>query len=221
MPGVFAEIETNPCCKSQADGIFAARRSGIYRDRLPKIDMDAIRDRIAGGRSPTRIVRELGTSRGTCARRKARPQSMAWPIRVREQSVMIPPHRVAKHAVCSPCVLHDVIYSAAVRLGQNAVHFDQHNRRAFWRGTRDADPTPLAQRPAMTTSKSHSGRRLKRASPAGAARQARWRPKSGRPEATGSRPRQRAVRGRKGIRIRGYRRRSRIAHPAFRPRPEG
>ncbi len=56
MFGVFAEIETNLRRERQAEGIVAARRTGIYRDRPSKIDMDAIGDRIAGGRSPTRIA---------------------------------------------------------------------------------------------------------------------------------------------------------------------
>lgn len=49
-----------------------AKRKGTYRGRPPKIDMDAIRDRIAEGQSPTRIAREMGISRGTVYKAKGK-----------------------------------------------------------------------------------------------------------------------------------------------------
>ena len=65
MLGVFAEFETNLRRERQAEGIAAAKRRGTYRGRPPKIDMDAIGDRIAEGQSPTRVAREMGIPRGT------------------------------------------------------------------------------------------------------------------------------------------------------------
>jgi len=70
MPGVFAEFETSLRRERQAEGIVAAKRRGAYRGRPPKIDMEAIRNRLAGGQSPTRIARELGISRGTVYKAK-------------------------------------------------------------------------------------------------------------------------------------------------------
>lgn len=72
MLGVFAEFETNLRRERQAEGIAAARRRGVYRGRPPKIDMDAIRERLAGGASPTEIAREMGISRGTVYKAKAK-----------------------------------------------------------------------------------------------------------------------------------------------------
>ena len=70
MLGVFAEFETSLRRERQAEGIVMARRKGTYRGRPPKIDTDAIRDRIAEGQSPTRIAREMGVSRGTVYKAK-------------------------------------------------------------------------------------------------------------------------------------------------------
>ena len=72
MLGVFAEFETSLRRERQAEGIAAARRRGIYRGRPPKIDMDAIRHRIAEGQSPTGIAREMGVSRGTVYKAKGK-----------------------------------------------------------------------------------------------------------------------------------------------------
>ena len=72
MLGVFAEFETNLCRERQAEGIVAAKRRGAYRGRLPKIDMQAIRNRFAEGQSPTRIARKLGVSRGTVYKAKVK-----------------------------------------------------------------------------------------------------------------------------------------------------
>jgi len=71
MLGVFAEFETNLRRERQAEGIAAARERGVYRGRVPKIDMAAIRARLAEGQSPTKIARELGISRGTVYKAKA------------------------------------------------------------------------------------------------------------------------------------------------------
>ena len=72
MLGVFAEFESNLRRERQAEGIVMAKRKGTYRGRPPKIDMDAIRDRIAEGQSPTRIAREMGVSRGTVYKAKGK-----------------------------------------------------------------------------------------------------------------------------------------------------
>ena len=61
MLGVFAEFETNLRRERQA----AAKQRGAYRGRPPRIDMEAIKHRLAMGLSPTAIARELGISRGT------------------------------------------------------------------------------------------------------------------------------------------------------------
>ena len=71
MLGVFAEFETNLRRERQADGIDAAKRRGIYRGRPPRIDQEAIQNRLARGLSPTEIAREMGISRGTVYKAKA------------------------------------------------------------------------------------------------------------------------------------------------------
>ena len=71
MLGVFAEFEINLRCERQAEGIAAAKRRGVYRGRPPRIDMGAIRERLADGLSPTDIAREMGISRGTVYKAKA------------------------------------------------------------------------------------------------------------------------------------------------------
>ena len=71
MLGVFAEFETNLRRERQAEGIAAAKQRGAYRGRPPRIDMEAIKHRLATGLSPTQIVRELGVSRGTVYKARA------------------------------------------------------------------------------------------------------------------------------------------------------
>ena len=71
MLGVFAEFETNLRRERQAEGIAAAKQRGAYRGRPPRIDMEAIRHRLAMGLSPTAIARELGVSRGTVYKARA------------------------------------------------------------------------------------------------------------------------------------------------------
>ena len=44
---------------------------GAYRGRPPRIDMEAIKHRLAMGLSPTAIARELGISRGTVYKARA------------------------------------------------------------------------------------------------------------------------------------------------------
>ena len=70
MLGVFAEFETNLRRERQAEGIAAAKQRGAYRGRPPRIDMEAIRHRLAMGLSPTQVARELGISRGTVYKAK-------------------------------------------------------------------------------------------------------------------------------------------------------
>ena len=52
-------------------GIAAAKQRGTYRGRLPGIDMEAVKHRLAMGLSSTAIARELGISRGTVYKAKA------------------------------------------------------------------------------------------------------------------------------------------------------
>ena len=49
----------------RAEGIAAAKQRGAYRGRPPKIDMEAITDRLVTGQSPTQIARTEGLARGT------------------------------------------------------------------------------------------------------------------------------------------------------------
>ena len=71
MLGVFAEFETNLRRERQAEGIAAAKQRGAYRGRPPRIDMEAIKHRLAMGLSPTAIARELRISRGTVYKARA------------------------------------------------------------------------------------------------------------------------------------------------------
>ena len=75
-------FETNLRRERQAEEIVAVKRRGTYRGRPPKIDMEAIRNRLSEGQSPTRIARELGVSRGTeyKAKGKAGKRDEADPI---------------------------------------------------------------------------------------------------------------------------------------------
>lgn len=75
MLGVFAEFETNLRRERQAEGIVAAKRRGVYRGRTPKIDMDAIQAKLVEGCSPTEIARDMGVSRGTVYKARARMAS--------------------------------------------------------------------------------------------------------------------------------------------------
>ena len=71
MLGVFAEFETNLRRERQTEGMAAAKQRGAYRGRPPRIDMQAIKQRLAKGLSPTQIARELGISRGTVYKARA------------------------------------------------------------------------------------------------------------------------------------------------------
>ena len=71
MLGVFAEFETNLRRERQSEGIAAAKQRDAYLGRPPRIDMDAIKHRLAMGLSPTDIARELGVSRGTVYKARA------------------------------------------------------------------------------------------------------------------------------------------------------
>ena len=75
MLGVFAEFETNLRRERQAEGIAAAKRRGVYRGRTPKIDMEAIMEKLADGCSPTETARDMGVSRGTVYKAKAQMSS--------------------------------------------------------------------------------------------------------------------------------------------------
>ena len=78
MLGVFAEFETNLRRERQAEGIAPAKQRGAYRGRPPRIDMEAIKRRLASGLSPTEIARELGISRGTVYKARAGMTDIAW-----------------------------------------------------------------------------------------------------------------------------------------------
>ena len=77
MLGVFAEFETNLRRERQAEGITAAKQRGVYRGRPPRIDMDAVKQRLTQGESPKHIAREMGISRGTVYKAKAEMKNPA------------------------------------------------------------------------------------------------------------------------------------------------
>ena len=73
MLGVFAEFETNVRRERKAKGIAAAKQRATYRGRAPRIDMDAIKHRLAMGLSPTAIARErCHPSRGVTPQDRSR-----------------------------------------------------------------------------------------------------------------------------------------------------
>ncbi len=78
LKGVFC-TQPNSTRERQAEGIVAARQRGAYRGQPPKIDMDAIRRRLAEGQSPTRIARYLGISRGTVYKAKGMAEAHEEP----------------------------------------------------------------------------------------------------------------------------------------------
>lgn len=86
MLGVFAEFETNLRRERQAEGIAAAKCRGVYRGRPPRIDMEAIRARLAAGGTPTEIAREMGISRGTVYKARASMASSSEVIGQKEAS---------------------------------------------------------------------------------------------------------------------------------------
>ena len=71
MLGVFAEFETNLRRERQAEGIAAAKQRGVYRGRPPRIDLEAVKELLSQGLSPTQIAREMKISRGTVYKAKA------------------------------------------------------------------------------------------------------------------------------------------------------
>lgn len=81
MLGVFAEFETNLRRERQTEGIAAAKRRGVYRGRPPKIDVEAIKEHLTNGVSPTEIAREMGISRGTVYKAKASLTSSSKAVR--------------------------------------------------------------------------------------------------------------------------------------------
>ena len=68
---MFTEFKTNLRRERQAEGITAAKQRGAYLGRPPRIDVEAIKHRLATVLSPTQIARELGISRGTVYKTKA------------------------------------------------------------------------------------------------------------------------------------------------------
>lgn len=71
MLGVFAAFETNMRRERQAEGITAAKNRGVYRGRIPKIDITAIQAELAESQSPTEVARNMGISHGTVYKAKA------------------------------------------------------------------------------------------------------------------------------------------------------
>jgi DNA invertase Pin-like site-specific DNA recombinase len=63
MLGVFAEFETNLRRERQAEGVARAKRGGVYKGGIRRIDRGRVRQMKAEGLGPSRIARELGASR--------------------------------------------------------------------------------------------------------------------------------------------------------------
>ena len=116
MLGVFAEFETYLRRERQAEGIGAARRRGVYRGPPPTIDMEEVRARIADGKSPTKIAREMGISRGSVYKAKAGGPGKAvqGPLEIREDPV---PQASRTPQFVRRVFFEMSIYAASVRLG--------------------------------------------------------------------------------------------------------
>lgn len=71
MLGIFAELETNLRREGQAEGIATAKSKGVYKGRLPKIDMDEIKRRLLEGQRPVDIARDMNGARSTVYKAKA------------------------------------------------------------------------------------------------------------------------------------------------------
>ena len=67
----LCRVRDQPARERQAEGVAAAKQRATYRGRPPRIDMEAIKHRLARGLSPTAIARELRISRGTVYKARA------------------------------------------------------------------------------------------------------------------------------------------------------
>ena len=65
MLGVFAEFETNLRRERQMEGIAKAKKAGVYKGGVRRIDRDAIRSAKASGVPIAKIARDHGCSRQT------------------------------------------------------------------------------------------------------------------------------------------------------------
>jgi DNA invertase Pin-like site-specific DNA recombinase len=63
MLGVFAEFETNLRRERQAEGIAKAKRQGVYRGGVVRIDRSEVSAALERGLGPAKTARELGISR--------------------------------------------------------------------------------------------------------------------------------------------------------------
>ena len=63
MLGVFAEFETNLRRERQAEGIARAKRQGVYKGGVARIDRAAVKAALDRGLGPAKTARELGVSR--------------------------------------------------------------------------------------------------------------------------------------------------------------
>ena len=63
MLGVFAEFETSLRRERQAEGIARAKRQGVYRGGVRRIDRETVKSLRTDGVTPTEIGRRLGISR--------------------------------------------------------------------------------------------------------------------------------------------------------------
>ena len=68
MLGVFAEFEINLRRERQTEGVAAAEQRGAYRGRPPRIDMEAIKHRLAPSLSPTQIAASSESPAGPSTR---------------------------------------------------------------------------------------------------------------------------------------------------------
>ncbi|MCR9061334.1 MAG: recombinase family protein [Rhodobacteraceae bacterium] len=63
MLAVFAQFETDVRRERQAEGIAQAKKAGVYTGGKPRIDRNAVLERLAAGSGPADVARALGVSR--------------------------------------------------------------------------------------------------------------------------------------------------------------
>lgn len=68
MLGVFAEFETNLRRERQMEGIAKAKAAGVYKGRIPSIDVAAVKALKAEGIGAAEIARRLGIGRASVYR---------------------------------------------------------------------------------------------------------------------------------------------------------
>jgi DNA invertase Pin-like site-specific DNA recombinase len=68
MLAVFAEFETNLRRERQMEGIARAKAAGVYKGRVPSVDVERVRALRAEGFGPSAIAQQLGIGRASVYR---------------------------------------------------------------------------------------------------------------------------------------------------------